>query len=119
MNKQIARLRRAKKTAMIIRLSARPRLIVHRSNVHIYAQIISYGSTGDTVLVCASSLDGDIKKNNASAKKSEKAHAVGMLVAQRAIERGIKQVAFDRRGYKYHGRVKAMAAGAREAGLEF
>ncbi len=96
--------------------SERPRLAVFRSSVHIYAQVID-DRRGHT-LVAASSLDPDLR-GNGGGTKTERAQQVGSLVGRRAIEQGIKQVVFDRGGYLYHGRVKALADAAREAGLEF
>ena len=96
---------------------ARPRLCVFRSNMHIYAQVID-DSTGAT-LAAASTLDKDIKLNTAVGANKEGARAVGELVAKRAIEKGVKEVVFDRSGYIYHGRVAALAEAAREAGLTF
>jgi large subunit ribosomal protein L18 len=84
---------------------------------HIYAQVID-DSVGHT-LAAASSLDPEIRDKADGKKKTEIAEMVGTLVAQRALEKGIKQVAFDRGGYKYHGRVKALAEAARKAGLDF
>lgn len=95
----------------------RPRLCVFRSNSNIYAQIID-DLKGNT-LVAASSLDSAIKGKVANGSNKEAAKVVGKLVAERAIEKGIKTVVFDRGGYVYHGRVKELADGAREAGLEF
>ncbi|MFN8482822.1 MAG: 50S ribosomal protein L18 [Anaerolineae bacterium] len=97
--------------------SERPRLSVYRSLVHIYAQVID-DSEGRT-LVSASTLDASLKAKLAEMTKTEEAQAVGQLVAQRALDAGIKQVVFDRGGYVYHGRVKAVADAAREAGLQF
>ncbi len=96
----------------------RPRLAVFRSAKHIYVQVIDDG-IGST-LVAASSLSPEIRqmKSELSGKKAI-ATEVGKLVAKKAVEKGIKQVAFDRGGYLYHGRVRALAEGAREAGLEF
>jgi large subunit ribosomal protein L18 len=96
---------------------ARPRLSVFRSNKHIYAQIVDdmKGST----LVAASSLDPDTKGSVKNGGNVAAAKAVGKVVAQRAIDKGIKAVLFDRGGYIYHGRVKALADAAREAGLQF
>jgi large subunit ribosomal protein L18 len=94
--------------------SERPRLSVYRSNKGIYAQIID-DTTGRT-LVSASSLSKDF---NANGTKSEQSTAVGKLVAEKAIAAGIKDVVFDRNGYLYHGRVKSLADGAREGGLNF
>ena len=96
---------------------ARPRLAVFRSNKHIYAQIID-DSKGATV-TAASSLDADAKKDLKAGGNIAAAKAVGKLVAQRAKAKGIEAVLFDRGGYLYHGRVKALAEAAREAGLKF
>lgn len=95
----------------------RPRLNVYRSSNNIYAQIID-DIEGHT-LVSASSLEDEIKNNVSHTGNKETAKLVGALVAERAIEEGIKKVVFDRAGYKYHGRVKSLADGAREKGLEF
>ena len=96
----------------------RPRLAVFRSTRHIYAQIID--DTKGVTISAASSLSPEIRDKVKECKgKKEVARLVGQLVAQRAVEKGIKKVAFDRGGYKYHGRVKALAEGARESGLEF
>ena len=97
--KNLSRLRRAKKTRMNIKNQETPRLSVYRSSKHFYAQV--FDSLGT-------------KSNNLSG-----AEAVGKKVAERAIENGIKKVVFDRSGYKYHGRIKALADSARQAGLEF
>ena len=96
---------------------SRPRLAVFRSNKHIYAQIID-DSKGAT-LIAASSLDGDAKKGLKNGSNMAAAKAVGTLVAERAKAKGIDAVLFDRGGYLYHGRVKALAEAAREAGLKF
>jgi large subunit ribosomal protein L18 len=95
----------------------RPRLNVFRSLNHIYAQVID-DSKGATI-VSASSLESGAAEELKGKTKVEKAVAVGKLVAERALEAGITQVVFDRGGYKYHGRVKALADGSREAGLKF
>ncbi|MGI6122928.1 MAG: 50S ribosomal protein L18 [Acetivibrionales bacterium] len=94
-----------------------PRLSVFRSSKHIYAQIID--DVSSTTLVAASSLDEALKGKLDYSGNKEAAKEVGKLVATKAIEKGIKQVVFDRGGYLYHGRVKELADGAREAGLEF
>ena len=94
----------------------RPRLAVFRSSVHIYAQVID--DRRSHTLAAASSLDPDLR-GNGGGTKTERAQQVGTLVARRAIEQGIQKVVFDRGGYLYHGRVKALADAAREAGLEF
>ena len=95
----------------------RPRLCVFRSLKHIYAQLIDDGS-GQTI-ASASTLDAEIETDSADKNKRGKAELVGALVAKRAQEKGINQVVFDRGGYKYHGRVKALADAARKAGLRF
>jgi large subunit ribosomal protein L18 len=95
----------------------RPRLSVFRSLNHIYAQVID-DSRGHTV-VCASTLDAEINGDSKRKSKTGRAELVGALLAKRAIEKGIKQVSFDRGGFKYHGRVKALAEAARKGGLEF
>jgi large subunit ribosomal protein L18 len=101
----------------IIGTSARPRLNVFRSASNIYAQIID-DSVGNT-LVAASSLDKAVKEKIEFGGNIDAAAEVGKLVAERALANGIKTVVFDRGGYPYHGRVKALAEAAREAGLEF
>lgn len=95
----------------------RPRLNVFRSLDHIYAQIIDdvHGAT----LVSASTIDKEIKASLQGLRKAEQAKMVGQFLARRALERGVTKVSFDRGGYLYHGRVKALAEGSREAGLEF
>ncbi|GIV97535.1 MAG: 50S ribosomal protein L18 [Herpetosiphonaceae bacterium] len=95
----------------------RPRLNVFRSNQHIYAQIID-DTIGHT-LVSASTMDSELREKLTKMKGVEQAQAVGKAVAERARQAGILKVVFDRGGYKYHGRVKALADGAREGGLEF
>lgn len=113
-----ARLRRHRRIRM--RLSGtpeRPRLNVFRSSNHIYAQVID-DTTGHT-LVSASSLEAGLATEMDGKTKREKAELVGKTVAERAKDAGISQVVFDRGGYLYHGRVKALADGAREAGLKF
>ena len=118
MNKQQARRRRGLKTKAIIRQSKRPRLIVHRSSTHMYSQIVMPGESGDVVIVSASTVDKELKAT-LTGNKCEQANQVGKLLASRAKEKQLTDVAFDRAGYKYHGRVKALADGAREAGLNF
>ncbi len=95
----------------------RPRLNVFRSNKNIYAQVID-DQSGST-LVAASSLDGKLRSDLKRGSNREAARRVGKLVADRAIDRGVKSVVFDRSGYLYHGRVKELADGAREGGLTF
>lgn len=95
----------------------RPRLAVFRSVAHIYAQVID--DTKGATLVSASSVDKGAKEKSKSGGNVNAAKAIGKLVAERAKEKGIKKVVFDRGGYHYHGRIKALADAAREAGLEF
>lgn len=95
----------------------RPRLCVYRSEKHIYAQVIN-DDLGTTV-AAASSIDKELKETLTFGSNKEAAKAVGSLIAKKAIEKGIKEVVFDRGGYIYHGRVKELADAAREAGLDF
>jgi len=97
--------------------ASRPRLCIFRSLNHIYAQVIDDGA-GNTI-TCASTADADIKNGSSEKNKKQMAELVGALIAKRAQEKGIKQVVFDRSGYKYQGRVKALADAARGAGLRF
>ena len=115
MDKKLARLRRAKRTRLNIRESGQIRLSVHRTPRHIYAQITS--AAGDRVLVTASTVEKDLRE--AATGNADAASKVGELIAKRAKEAGIERVAFDRSGFRYHGRVKALADAARENGLEF
>lgn len=98
--------------------SGRPRLSVHRSLRHIYAQVID-DAKGVTIAAASSLSKGIHEKFNKSAKNKDAAQAVGVLVAKKAIEAGVKKVAFDRGGHVYHGRLKALADAARTEGLEF
>ncbi|MEC2075496.1 50S ribosomal protein L18 [Metabacillus fastidiosus] len=107
--------RHARVRAKLSGTTARPRLNVFRSNQHIYAQVID--DTNSVTIASASSLDKDL--NLTSTNNVEAAQKVGELVAKRAVEKGIQSVVFDRGGYLYHGRVKALAEAAREAGLQF
>lgn len=118
MNKQQARNRRGLKTKAIIRQSKRPRLTVFRSSVHLYSQIIVPGDKGDKVLVSASTLDKELKAS-LTGNKCEQAAQVGKLIAERAKEKNLTMVGLDRAGNRYHGRIKAFAEAAREAGLNF
>lgn len=95
----------------------RPRLNVFRSLRHIYAQLVD-DTVGHT-LASAGTLDEELRGELKKLKKTEQAKLVGQMLAKRALEKGVKQVVFDRGGYKYHGRVKALAEGARSAGLQF
>ena len=115
-DKQTARLRRASQTRHKIHQLAATRLAVHRTNSHIYAQLCS---ADGKVLTSASTLEKDVRTNVANGGNKAAATAVGKRIAEKAKGLGIQVVAFDRAGYKYHGRVKALAEAAREAGLEF
>jgi large subunit ribosomal protein L18 len=117
MEKKVARLRRALRSRSTIKKLAVVRLSVHRSNQHIYAQIIA--QTGDRVLASASTLDPEVKDKLKNSSNIAAAKAVGNLIAKRALSAGIKKIAFDRSGYRYHGRVKALAEAAREGGMDF
>ncbi|KTC77921.1 50S ribosomal protein L18 [Legionella brunensis] len=118
-NKQQARIRRGLKAKAIHRRHPeKPRLVVHRSGTHIYSQIIVRGEKGDVVIACSSTVDKELQ-SALSGTRVEQAYQVGKLLGERAKAKKISDVAFDRAGYKYHGRVKALADGAREAGLNF
>ena len=113
--KKETRLRRARKARLKMRELETVRLSVYRSSQHIYAQVIS--ADGAKVLASASTLDKELR--DGATGNVDAAKKVGLLVAERAKAAGITQVAFDRSGFKYHGRVKALADAAREGGLEF
>ena len=115
MDKKVARLRRAKRTRLNIRESGQIRLSVHRTPRHIYAQITS--AAGDQVLVAASTVEKDLR--GGATGNADAAAKVGEMIPKRAKEAGIERVAFDRSGFRYHGRIKALADAARENGLEF
>ncbi len=117
MNNVDNRLRRARKTRAKIAELKVTRLSVHRTNTHIYAQIIA--ETGDKVLASASTVEAGVRKTIKNGGNVEAAAAIGKLIAEKAIIAGITTVAFDRSGYKYHGRIKALADAAREHGLSF
>ena len=116
-DKNVSRLRRARQTRLKIREVGAVRLTVHRTNAHIYAQITS--AAGDKVLATASSLEKELRTQLKTGSNRKAAELIGQRIAQKAKEKGIESVAFDRSGYKYHGRVKALAEAAREAGLKF
>jgi len=114
----VARLKRKKRIRKnIFGNQERPRLSVFRTAKHIYAQIID--DTKGTTLVAASTLDKEYKETPVEGKKQDVAKAVGNLIGKRAMDKGIRKVVFDRNGFLFHGRVKALSDGAREAGLEF
>lgn len=114
-DKKLSRLRRARRARAKIRELSITRLSIHRTPRHIYAQLIA--EDGSRVLASASTLDKDLRSGKTG--NADAAKAVGSLIAERAKAAGITQVAFDRSGFKYHGRIKALADAAREGGLEF
>jgi large subunit ribosomal protein L18 len=117
LDKKQSRLRRARKARAKISELGTNRLSVHRTPRHIYAQVI--GPDGGTVLVSASTLESEVRKGVKSGGNVEAAAIVGARIAEKAKAAGIDTVAFDRSGFRYHGRVKALADAAREAGLKF
>lgn len=118
MKKAQARARRGLKTKALIAQSTGPRLVVFRSGSHIYSQISIREAQGDRVLVSCSTIDKAVREN-LKGTKTEQAYEVGKVLAERAKALDLVSVAFDRSGYKYHGRVKALATGARDGGLDF
>ena len=117
MNKKETRIRRARRTRSKIRELAVPRLTVHRTPRHIYAQVIA--ADGTTVVAAASTVEQAMRKSLKSTGNIDAAVAVGKAIADKAMSAGIEQVAFDRSGFRYHGRIKALADAAREQGLNF
>ena len=117
MKKKLARLRRARKARAQIKRLGKARLTVHRSGRHIYAQVIA--PEDGRVLASASTLQKSVREGLDGTSNKAAAAAVGKAVAERAVEAGVKNVAFDRSGFKYHGRVKELADAAREGGLQF
>lgn len=115
--KNNARLRRAKSTRAHIRVLGVPRLSVLRTGQHLYAQLFS--ADGSKVIAAANTLQADVKEGLKNGKNSDAASRVGKVIAERAVAAGIEKIAFDRSGYRYHGRIKALADAAREAGLKF
>lgn len=116
MNRKTAtRLRRARRARLKSRELGTTRLCVHRTSQHMYAQVIN--AQGDNIVAQASTLEASLREGQTGNKAA--AATVGTLIAKRAMEAGVKQVAFDRAGYKYHGRVKSLADAAREEGLVF
>jgi large subunit ribosomal protein L18 len=116
-SKAIKKIRHRRVRQKVAGTISRPRLCVFRSLNHIHAQLID-DSMGQT-LVSMSTLDSQVRSKTDGMGKSKKAEIVGALLAEKALNKGVKQVVFDRGGYKYHGRVKALAEAARKAGLEF
>ena len=117
MDKKSSRKRRATRTRMRIRSLGVHRLCVHRSPRHIYAQVIT--PAGDSVVASASTLDKDLMGEQKNGGNVEAAVLVGKAIAERAKAAGVESVAFDRSGFRYHGRIKALADAARESGLSF
>ena len=115
--KNTARLRRAKSTRAHIRVLGVPRLSVLRTGQHLYAQLFS--ADGSTGIAAANTLQADVKEGLKNGKNSDAAARVGKVIAERAVAAGILKIAFDRSGYRYHGRIKALADAAREGGLQF
>ena len=114
--KKLARTRRSKQTRRKIAELGAVRLLVHRSNTHMYAQVIDAEAK---VLATASTMEPEVRKQVANGGNIKAATVIGKRIAERAKEKGIDAVSFDRSGFKYHGRVKALADAAREAGLKF
>jgi large subunit ribosomal protein L18 len=117
MDKKVSRTRRAAKTRARIVRNAAARLTVHRTNQHIYAQVID--ASGGKVLASASTLEKEVRGSHPNGAKKEAAAEVGKRIAAKAKAAGVTEVAFDRAGFSYHGRVKALAEAAREGGLKF
>ena len=116
MDKKSSRIRRARKTRAKISELAVPRLSIHRTPRHIYAQVIA--ASGSEVVVSASTVQADMKGKVKNTGNIDAASAVGKAISEKALAAGVSSVAFDRSGFKYHGRVKALADAAREAGLK-
>ena len=117
MNKKPARLRRAKSTRAHIRELGVPRLSVLRTGQHLYAQVFS--ADGSQVLASASTVQSDVRAGLKNGKNTDAAAKVGRAIAEKAKAAGVEKVAFDRSGYRFHGRIKALADAAREGGLQF
>ena len=117
MNKKQARQRRSRQTRIRIAEQRATRLVVNRSNLHIYAQIVA--PEGNRVLASASTLESEVRKDVKNGGNTAAAAVVGKRIAERAKALGIESVAFDRSGFRFHGRVKALAEAARESGLKF
>jgi large subunit ribosomal protein L18 len=116
-DKNPSRLRRSRQTRLKIRELGAVRLTVHRTNSHIYAQITS--PSGDKVLASASTIEKEVRAKLKHGGNVKAAELVGTRIAEKAKQAGVESVAFDRSGYKYHGRVKALAEAARSGGLKF
>jgi large subunit ribosomal protein L18 len=118
MSKKESRLRRARRFRARNKVIGAARLVVNRTCVHMYAQIIKFTNGKSEVIVSASTVEKGLR-DKMKGTKTEQASIIGKEIASRAVKNGIEQVAFDRSGFKYHGRVKALADGAREGGLNF
>ena len=116
-SKSESRTRRARRTRAHIKMLGKHRLCIHRTPRHIYAQVIA--PNGHEVIASAATVQAEIRKEVKYTGNADAAKVVGAQLAKAALDKGIKQVAFDRSGFRYHGRVKALADAAREAGLEF
>lgn len=119
MDKRSSRIRRAMRSRVKMRELNAVRLTVNRTSQHLYAQLVVVSPKGDKVLASSSTLDKEVKAAGGISGNVKSAIVVGNIIAKRAIANGIKKVAFDRSGFKYHGCIKALADAAREAGLEF
>jgi large subunit ribosomal protein L18 len=116
-DKKTSRLRRSAKTRARIRRQEAVRLTVHRTNLHIYAQVVA--ADGAKILASASTAEKDVRAKHPKGSNKDAAAAVGARIAEKAKAAGVTEVAFDRAGFSYHGRVKALADAAREGGLKF
>jgi large subunit ribosomal protein L18 len=116
-DKKTSRLRRSAKTRARIRRQEAVRLTVHRTNLHIYAQVVA--ADGAKILASASTVEKEVRAKHPKGSNKEAAAAVGARIAEKAKAAGVTEVAFDRAGFSYHGRVKALADAAREGGLKF
>lgn len=116
-DKKTARMRRRVRTRARIATAEAPRLCVHRTPRHMYAQVIASG--GGEVLACASTVEREVRDQLAYGGNKAAAEVIGRLIAERARTRGVTRVAFDRSGFKFHGRVRSLAEAARANGLEF
>ena len=117
MNKNESRIRRSRQTRIKIAELGVPRVAIMRTNMHISAQLFS--PCGTKVLAAASTMEKDLRTTLTNGGNSNAANEIGKLIAERALKAGVTEVAFDRSGFRYHGRVKALAEAAREAGLKF
>ncbi|KEY90889.1 50S ribosomal protein L18 [Candidatus Photodesmus blepharus] len=117
MDKKVSRIRRAMRTRCKIAKLGEIRLVVHRASRHVYAQIIA--PNGSDVIAAASTVERAIRRSVKNTGNIEAAKVVGRIIAERALERGISSISFDRSGFRYHGRIAALAESAREVGLKF